>query len=235
MSHPRVLLADDHRLFLDAFRNYLAPTCEVVGAVGDGRALLDAAPALKPDVVVIDVGMPRLNGLEAGRRLKEIMPLVNLIYLTMNEDPDLVVQAMRGGASGYLLKTSAASELLHAIQVAMKGNRYVTPKIEQAMKDAFIRDPEGKPFERELTPRQREVLQLLGEGKSMMEDLGIKTTAELIQMGIKKHVKEAAEILRVTPRTIAFHKYQIPGHRAPLLLAARQHAIANDFQMCKSH
>lgn len=188
MGHPRVLLADDHRLLLDAFRNFLAPTCEVVGAVGDGRALLDAAPALKPDVVVIDIGMPRLNGLEAGRRLKEIMLLVKVIYLTMNEDPDLAVQAMRAGASGYLLKTSAASELLHAIQAAMKGERYVTPKIEQAMKDAFIRDPEGKPLERELTARQREVLQLLAEGKSM---------------------KEAAEILRVTPRTIAFHKYQM--------------------------
>ena len=188
MSHPRVLLADDHRLLLDAFRNFLQPTCEVVGVVVDGHALLEAAPAMKPDVVVIDIAMPRLNGLEAGRRLKEMMPLVKLIYLTMNEDADLAVRAMRGGASGYLLKTSAASELLHAIQVAMKGNRYVTPKIESAMNDAFIRDPLGKAFDTELTPRQREVLQLLAEGKSM---------------------KEAATILRVTPRTIAFHKYQM--------------------------
>jgi len=188
MSRPRVLLADDHRLLVDAFRNFLEPLCEVVGAVGDGRALLDVAPALKPDVVVIDIAMPRLNGLEAGRRLKQTMPVIKLIYLTMNEDPDLAVQAMRGGASGYLLKTSAASELLHAIQVAMKGSRYVTPKIESAMKEAFIRDPEGRTSEKELTPRQREVLQLLAEGKSM---------------------KEAADILRVTPRTIAFHKYQM--------------------------
>jgi len=188
MSRPRVLLADDHRLLVDAFRNFLEPLCEVVGAVGDGRALLDVAPALKPDVVVIDIAMPRLNGLEAGRRLKQTMPVIKLIYLTMNEDPDLAVQAMRGGASGYLLKTSAASELSHAIQVAMKGSRYVTPKIESAMKEAFIRDPEGRTSEKELTPRQREVLQLLAEGKSM---------------------KEAADILRVTPRTIAFHKYQM--------------------------
>jgi len=106
----------------------------------------------------------------------------------MNEDPDLAVQAMRGGASGYLLKTSAASELLYAIQVAMKGSRYVTPKIESAMKEAFIRDPEGRTSEKELTPRQREVLQLLAEGKSM---------------------KEAADVLKVAPRTVAFHKYRV--------------------------
>lgn len=209
MAKPRVLLADDHTLLLEAFRRFLEPTCEVVGAVEDGCALLDAAPALRPDVVVIDIAMPRLNGLEAGRRLKEMMPLAKLIYLTMNMDANLAVLAMREGASGYLLKTSAGSELLHAIQLAMKGIRYVTPKIELAMNDAFMRDPEGKPTDREFTPRQREVLQLLAEGKSMkeaadllhvkprtiafhkyqmMEDFGIKSTAELIQIGIKKHV-----------------------------------------------
>jgi len=188
MNRPKVLLADDHRLLVDAFRNFLEPTYEVVGSVGDGHALLDTAPVLKPDVVVIDIAMPRLNGLEAGRRLKQMMPSVKLIYLTMNEDPDLAIQAVREGASGYLLKTSAASELFHSIQVAMKGSRYVTPKIQSAMNEAFIRDPWGRNYEKEPTPRQREVLQLLAEGKSM---------------------KEAADILGVTPRTIAFHKYQM--------------------------
>jgi len=188
MYRSRVLLADDHRLLVDAFRHFLEPTCEVVGAVGDGYALLNAAPALKPDVVVIDIAMPRLNGLEAGRRLKQVVPSAKLIYMTMNEDPDLAVQAMREGASGYLLKTSAASELLQAIHLAMRGYRYVTPKTQTAMSEALIRDPWGRDYEKEPTPRQREVLQLLAEGKSM---------------------KEAADILGVTPRTIAFHKYQM--------------------------
>ena len=209
MARPRVLLADDHSLLLEAFQRFLEPTCEVVGAVEDGCALLDAARTLRPDVAVVDIAMPRLNGLEAGRRLKEIVPLTKIIYLTMNTDPHLAVRATREGASGYLLKTSAGSELLHAIQLAMKGKRYVTPKIQLAMDDAFMWDPEGKTAEREFTPRQREVLQLLAEGKSMkeaadvlnvatrtiafhkyrmMENFGIKTTAELIQMGIKKKV-----------------------------------------------
>lgn len=188
MSRPRVLLADDHRLLLDAFRTLLEPTYEVVGAVEDGRALLDAAAALKPDVAVIDVGMPRLNGIEAGRRLKERMPLVKLIYLTMNEDADLALRAVHEGASAYLLKTSAAAELLRAIHVALKGGRYVTPAIASALKDAFVWNPDGRLAEKELTPRQREVLQVLAEGKSM---------------------KEAADILHLTPRTVAFHKYRI--------------------------
>jgi len=188
MTRPRVLLADDHSLLLEAFRNLLEPSCAIVGAVGDGCALLDAAQTLRPDVAVIDIGMPRLNGLEAGRRLKDITPLMKLIYLTMNTDPNLALLALRRGASGYLLKTSAGSELFHAIQLAMKGKRYVTPKIKLAMNDAFTRDPEGKPADREFTPRQREVLQLLAEGKTM---------------------KEAADILHVAPRTIAFHKYRM--------------------------
>lgn len=209
MKHPRIILADDHTLLVEAFRNLLEPTYDVVGVVGDGLALLDAAPTLKPDMIVIDIAMPRLNGLEAGRRLKQMMPDVKLIFLTVNEDPALAVEAMRFGASGYLLKTSAASELFDAIQAALKGRSYVTPKIARGMQDAFIRDPQSKNRSKELTLRQREVMQLLGEGKSMkeaahilgvtprtvafhkyrmMEELGIKTTAEMIQVGIKKHI-----------------------------------------------
>ena len=188
MKPPRILLADDHTLLLEAFRKLLEPAYDVVGTVRDGFALLDAASALKPDVILIDMSMPRLNGLEAGRRLKQMMPRVKLIFLTMNEDPDLAVEAMRNGASGYLLKTCAASELFDAIQAALKGKSYVTPKIARGMREEFIQNPQGKNPDKELTPRQSEVIQLLAEGKSM---------------------KEAADILKVTPRTIAFHKYSM--------------------------
>ena len=186
MKPLRILLADDHTLLLEAFRKLLEPVYDVVGTVGDGLALLAIAPALKPDVILMDISMPRLNGLEAGRRLKQMMPRVKLIFLTMNEDPDLAAEAMRSGASGYLVKTCVASELLDAIQAAIKGKSYVTPKIARGMREAFIQNPQGKNPDKELTPRQGDVIQLLAEGKSM---------------------KEAAEILKVSPRTIAFHKY----------------------------
>src|SRR5918998_1649152 len=110
MMRPRILLADDHRLLLDAFTTLLEPSCEVVGTVGDGRALLSIARELQPHVIVLDIAMPLLNGLDAGRQLKQLMPNIKLIFLTMNEDPDLAAEAFRLGASGYLLKNSAGSE-----------------------------------------------------------------------------------------------------------------------------
>ncbi len=177
---PRVLLADDHTLLLGAFRKLLEPECEVVGAVENGRALLDSARELRPDVVVVDISMPLLNGLDAGRQLKQLLPGARLIFLTMNEDPDLVAEALRIGASGYLLKNSAASELVLAIREAMDGKTYVTPRAAERVGHARPGDS--------LTPRQREVLQLLAEGHSM---------------------KEVAGILNVTPRTVAFHKYRL--------------------------
>ena len=177
---PRVLLADDHTLLLGAFRKLLEPECEVVGAVDNGRALLDSARELRPDVVVVDISMPLLNGLDAGRQLKQLLPGARLIFLTMNEDPDLVAEALRIGASGYLLKNSAASELVLAIREAMDGKTYVTPRAAERVGHARLGDG--------LTPRQREVLQLLAEGHSM---------------------KEVAGILNVTPRTVAFHKYRL--------------------------
>jgi DNA-binding NarL/FixJ family response regulator len=188
MKHPRILLADDHTLLWQAFQKLLEPAYHVVGTVKDGLALLDAAAPLKPDVILIDISMPRLNGMEAGRRLKQMMPGVKLIFLTMNEDPDLAVEAMRNGASGYLLKTCAASELLDAVQAALKGQSYVTPKIARGMREAFIQNPLDKNSDKELTLRQSEVLQLLAEGKSM---------------------KEAADILKISARTVAFHKYSM--------------------------
>src|SRR3954466_3991311 len=115
MKRPRVLLADDHRLLREAFAQLLEPECDVVGAVADGRALLAAAPELRPDIVVLDITMPLLNGLDAARQLKRLMPEVKLIFLTVNEDPDLAAEAFRAGGAGYLLKNSAASELLESI------------------------------------------------------------------------------------------------------------------------
>jgi DNA-binding NarL/FixJ family response regulator len=188
MKHWRILLADDHTLLMEAIQKLLEPAYDVVGIVKDGLALLDAAPALKPDVILIDISMPRLNGLEAGRRLGKMMPGVKLIFLTMNEDPDIAAEAIRNGASGYLLKTCAASELLDAIQAALKGMSYVTPKIALGVLEALIQNPQCKNPEKEMTPRQSQVIRLLAEGKSM---------------------KEAADILKVTPRTIAFHKYHM--------------------------
>jgi DNA-binding NarL/FixJ family response regulator len=188
MKLPRVILADDHTILVEAFRALLQPHCEIVATVSDGRALVEVASNLKPDVIVVDIAMPLLNGLEAGRRLKEIAPTTKLIFLTMNEDSDLAMEAMRSGASAYLLKNSAASELIHAIQLALKGKTYVTPKVARGMQKAFIRNPRSKHREKMLTPRQREVVQLLAEGKSM---------------------KEVAALLKVTPRTVAFHKYRV--------------------------
>ncbi len=184
----RVLLADDHTLLLGAFEKLLEHEYTVVGAVSDGRALLSAAADLRPDVIVLDIAMPLLNGLDAARQLKKTMPKVKLIFLTMNEDPNVASEAFRAGASGYLLKTSASSELSKAIKEALCGRSYVTPIITQGMVDSLIRRPADDGATPQLTPRQREVLQLLAEGRSM---------------------KEAAKILSVTPRTVAFHKYRM--------------------------
>ena len=188
MPKPRLILADDHTIIVEAFRKLLEPEYEIVAAVSDGRALLETAPKIKPDVIVVDIGMPLMNGLEAGVRLRELMPTAKVIFLTMNEDPDLAVEAMLCGASGYLLKSSAASELTHAIQKALKGQTYVTPQIARGMQKSFIKNPQATMHAKNLTPRQREVVQLLAEGRSM---------------------KEVASVLNVTPRTVAFHKYRV--------------------------
>ena len=188
-KRPRVLLADDHALLLDAFANLLKPECDVVGTVCDGRALLAAAEQLRPDIIILDIGMPLLNGLDAARQLKTAQPDVKLIFLTMNEDPALATEAFRAGACGYLLKTSGASELKKAIEAAMEGRSYVTSLMTQDLVKTFISGlQETENAVKTITPRQREVLQLLAEGHTM---------------------KQAAGILGVTPRTIAFHKYQI--------------------------
>ena len=184
MTRPRILMADDHQMLLDAFKAMLEPDFDVVGSVTDGRALLEEFARLHPDVVLLDVAMPLLNGLDAGRQLKAQRRSVKLIYLTMNPDPDLAGEALRLGASGYVLKSSAAQELKQAIQEALRGRSYITPLITRDVVGSLIqRTPRS-----ELTGRQREVLQLLAEGKSM---------------------KEVGAILDLTPRTVAFHKYRM--------------------------
>jgi len=186
MKRVRILLADDHEIFCVAFKKLLEPDYEVVGCVGDGRTLVKAAVTLKPDVVILDIGMPLLNGLDAGREVKHLLPSTKLIFLTMNPDFELAAEAIRIGASAYLLKNSRASEIHQAINDALRGVSYITPIIRQARDEAFIRNPNTVP--RHLTDRQREVLQLLAEGRTM---------------------KEIAYALDVTLRTIHFHKYRI--------------------------
>ena len=169
MKRIRILLADDHTLVGDGFRKLLAPEFEVVGTVGDGRALLKAAEELKPDLVLVDVGMPLLNGLDAARQLKKSMPKLKIIFLTMDPDSDIATEALRIGASGYLLKNSRGDEFLKAVRDVVKGMSYVTPQIRRAMEERFIEDPRSASGPRHLTPRHREILQMLAESRSRKE------------------------------------------------------------------
>jgi DNA-binding NarL/FixJ family response regulator len=185
-KRARIVLADDHNLLLEAFELMLQPHFDVVGTFANGSELVNGAPALNPEVIVLDVGMPIMNGLIAGQRLRRLMPGVELIYITMNDDPDLAAEAFRLGAAGYLLKSSAASELILAINEALQGRSYVTPSMTKGMVGSLIQSLNRNKTRPELTLRQREVLQLLVEGRSM---------------------KEVAFLLNVTPRTVALHKY----------------------------
>jgi DNA-binding NarL/FixJ family response regulator len=188
MKRARILLADDHNLMAEALQHLLQTEFDVVGTVADGRALLQAAATLKPELVVVDIGMPLLNGLDAGEQLKALHPDIKVIYLTQNREPRYAVEAFRRKASGYLLKDSAASELTTAIREALNGRTYVSSLIAKDMlNNVFSPDAEDSTF-RKLSPREREVLQLLAEGKSM---------------------KEVAAVLDISPRTVEFHKYKI--------------------------
>lgn len=188
MEKPRILLGDDHGLLLEAFARLLEPEATVVGRATDGRALVQAALELRPDVVVTDISMPELNGLEAGRQIRQALPGTRLIVLTVHEDPALAAEAFRAGANGFVVKSSAASELLQAIRDALAGRRYLTPRIAGGDVRALPAEAApGSPVER-LSPREREVLQLLAEGRSM---------------------KEIGARLGITTRTVAFHKYRL--------------------------
>jgi DNA-binding NarL/FixJ family response regulator len=188
MNRPRILLADDHVLLAEALEHLLRAEFDVVGTVSDGRALLKAAGELLPDVVVVDIGMPILNGLDAAEQLNGLHPKIKVIVLTQNREPRFAVEAFRRHASGYLLKDSAASELTTAIRAALRGKSYVSPAIARGMVDETSSAPAGQVAPRDLSAREREVLQLLAEGKSM---------------------KEVAALLDISPRTVEFHKYRI--------------------------
>ena len=206
MARTKILLADDHALVSSLLKDVLEPEYEVIGSVTDGRQLLKAASSLRPDVVLLDIGMPSMNGLDAGRRVKKEHPHIKLIYLTMNNSVEYARAAMQAGASAFVLKNSPSTVLLQAIRDALRGVPYVAPEIKQALNEIFIRDPKAVDRPQHLTDRQREVLQMLAEGKTLreiadtlqisyrtvrfhkvriMEELGITTSAELIHYAIK--------------------------------------------------
>ena len=166
MSRPRLLLADDHRLVLEGLSKLLEPEFELVGAVEDGRALLASAAELKPDVVLLDISMPLLNGMDAARELHRQQPGTRIVFVTMREDAAYVSEAFRTGASAYVLKSAAASELIEAVKMALRGRTYVSPALAEAAAAGGAAD------ERPLSSRQREVLQLIAEGCSAKEIAG---------------------------------------------------------------
>ena len=207
MKRPRLLMADDHRIVLEGLRGILEPEFEIVGAVEDGRTLVAEAKRLSPDVLVADISMPGLNGMDAARQIKKIDERIKIVFLTMHADVSYAAGAFDAGASGFVLKHSAPQELITAIREAMQGRSYVTPMIAGELIDSYRNGnlrPAGSSAA--LSPRQREVLQLLAEGKStkeiaavlnistrtaefhkyrMMEQLKIKTSAELVQYAVK--------------------------------------------------
>jgi DNA-binding NarL/FixJ family response regulator len=189
MNRSRILIADDHNLVAELCKRLLEPEFEVVGVVSDGRAMVLAAGELKPDVIVVDIAMPILNGLDAGRQVKRMLPEVRLVYLTMNTDPEVAAEAFARGASGYLLKTCAAAEMVLAVREVLRSKTYLCKALSRDTID-FLRWERKTSVKEEqrLTQRQREVLQLLAEGKVM---------------------KEVSSVLHMTTRTVAYHKYRI--------------------------
>ncbi len=188
MNRIRIVLADDHVLLLDTVRNLLEPHFDVVGTFSDGEALVAAAASLQPDVVILDLHMPKMNGFLACVKVKELLPKAKVVFLTMNQDLETAGQAFRSGASGYVLKTSAASELLAAIREVANGGYFAPASLTDGMLGSFVKNFKRMKSTPELTTRQKEVLQLLVEGMSM---------------------KQVANVLKITPRTVAFHKYSM--------------------------
>jgi len=207
MKKPRVLLADDHKIMIEGLKDLLKGEFEIVGSVEDGRALVEQASTLYPDVIVADISMPQLNGIEAARQIKKTDNNIKIVFLTMHPDATYAANAFEAGASGFVLKHSASSELIRAIHEAIKGRTYVTPLIAGDLIRTYQKGgtPEKSLF-KNISPRQREILQLLAEGKTakeissilnistktvefhkykMMEQLNIKTSAELVQYAMK--------------------------------------------------
>ena len=189
MSRPTVLLADDHAIAVEGLRRILEPDYEVVGEAANGRALLTAAEQLQPDVIVVDVSMPLLNGIEAVRQIRKTDPKVKIVFISMHPDLVYITEALQAGGSAYVLKSSAGNDIVVAVRDALQGRTYISPSIDQAALVAQIKRNRGardKPAQ--LTERQREVLQLTAEGRNN---------------------KEIAEILHVSPRTVEFHRYRL--------------------------
>ncbi len=210
MKRPRVLLADDHRMVAEGLKSLLASEFELVGVVEDGRALLEAAKKLQPQVIVADLTMPHLNGIDALPHLKKDNPGIKVIFLTMHQEAAYARRALEAGASGYVLKHSAPAELVTAIQAGLKDQTYVTPVLAGEVFQSLQRGP-GKAADpvAKLTPRQREIIQLLAEGRS---------------------AKEIADSLAISARTVEYHKYQMMESlglhtNAELILFAIKHGI----------
>jgi DNA-binding NarL/FixJ family response regulator len=210
MKRTRVLLADDHKIVLDGLRSLLETEFELAGTVEDGRALVSAAQQLRPDVIVVDISMPLLNGIEAVRQIKKLDNQVKVVFLTMHPDVTYAIRAFEAGASGYVLKHSASSELLTAIHEAIKGRTYVTPMIAGELVQAYMGGNYRQAEEaQQLTQRQREILQLLSEGNS---------------------AKEIANLLNISPRTVEFHKYNLMSNlKLKSVSALIQYAIKHGF------
>ena len=210
MSKPRVLLADDHAIVIAGLSRLLEPEFELAGTAEDGQDLLERSAKLRPDVIVADISMPLLNGIEAVRQLRKSGSRAKIIILTMHTDAGLATEALQAGASGYLLKHSAAEELTAAIREVLKGRSYITPAIAKEVLDALMRGGASDGPSVRLTPRERQVLQLIAEGKT---------------------AKEIATILKISTRTAEYHKYNIQdklGLRttAELTQYAIRHGIA---------
>lgn len=206
-SRPCFLIADDHTIFAEALRAYLEKRYPVVGVVPDGRAMIEEALKLRPDVVIVDVGMPRLNGLDAAKRIKEQAPEVMFIFLTMQDDPNLAAAALELGPVAFVLKHSAGPELLKAIELVLQGKSYVTPKLRA--EDWVATKARARQYSRDMTARQRDVVQLFAEGRSM---------------------KEIAGLLDLSEKTVEFHKHHIMESfhlrsNADLVLFALKHGL----------
>ena len=208
---PRVLIADDHSVVAESLRALLEKSYDVIGIVQNGRQLLADASRLKPDLIVLDISMPLLNGLDAAEQLKPIVPNVRFVFLTVRDDPNLAAAALNLGVVGYVLKASAVSELLKAVTEVLGGKSYVTPKLRP--QNWAVQAARAKQFSKELTARQKEVLQLLAEGRPM---------------------KEIADILKVSEKTVMFHKYRImesfnlKSNAELVLFAVKHHLISSD-------
>ncbi len=212
MKRPRVLLADDHAIVIEGLRRVLEPGFEIVGEAADGRVLVAAAEKLRPDVIVADISMPLLNGIEAARQIRQIDRKVKIVFLTMHADVTYAAEALRAGGSAYVLKSSAGVRLVEAIREALSGRIFVSPPVDrEAVLAQMERAGRGDELPSAFTPSQREVLQLIAEGRTS---------------------KQMAEVLHVSPRTIDFHRYRIMkalalSTTAELVQYAIKHGIAS--------